>query len=291
MNELILSATNVPVKFSFKNAQLNKISAKIAEQSAAMNSVYNAAKEGAEAVNKALAPLFGELMASKCYKDDGFKSVADYAEQTFGMSKSMAYMLARVGEAFYNTGAEGAKLARETLSTSKLAELTGTDKKVVGDAIKAGELSAETSLAACRDFATAHKKPGKEKIVPLFDLFTMPRKDGDFPKLSAIPKDDFKGAILEARDMSFAEDSMAIISLKLDGDKPSFKQHFILCGVDGAMVGYTEMWEYVPYVKSALKGKKREVFDIKAYLAKLSPDERMELLQTIDGGVDEDEET
>lgn len=291
MNELILSATNTPSKFSFKNAQLNKISAKIAEQSAAMNSVYNAAKEGAEAVNKALAPLFGELMASKCYKDDGFKSVADYAEQTFGMSKSMAYMLARVGEAFYNTGAEGAKLARETLSTSKLAELTGTDKKVVGDAIKAGELSAETPLVACRDFATAHKKPGKEKVVPLFDLFTLPRKEGDLPKRSAIQKEDFKSAILEARDMLFAEDSMTIVSVKLDGDKPSAKQHFILCGVDGGVLGYTEMWEYVPYVKPALKGKKREAFDLKAYLAKLSPEDRMALLQSIDGSSDEDEET
>lgn len=290
MNELTISTTNIPAKFSFKNAQLNKISAKIAEQSAAMNSVYNAAKEGAEAVNKALAPLFGELMASKCYKDDGFKSVADYAEHTFGMSKSMAYMLARVGEAFYNTGSEDAKLARETLSTSKLAELTGTDKKVVGDAIKDGDLTADTSLAACRDFATAHKKPGKEKVVPLFDLFTMPRKDGDFPKLSAIPKDDFKGSILEARGMSFAEDSMVTVSVKLDGDKPSSKQHFILCGVSGAAAGYTEMWEFVPYVKPALKGKKREAFDLKAYLAKLSPAERMELLQSIDGSADEGEE-
>lgn len=57
MNELILSTTNAPAKFSFKNAKLNEISAKIAEQSAAMNSVYNAAKEGAEAVNKA-SPRF-----------------------------------------------------------------------------------------------------------------------------------------------------------------------------------------------------------------------------------------
>lgn len=282
MNELVISATNTPTKFSFKNAQLNKISAKIAEQSAAMNSVYNAAKEGAEAVNKALAPLFGELMASKCYKDDGFKSVADYAEQTFGMSKSMAYMLARVGEAFYNTGAEGAKLARETLSTSKLAELTGTDKKVVGDAIKAGELNADTPLAACRDFATSHKKPGKEKVVPLFDLYTLPRKEGDFPKLSAVQKEDFKEAILEARDMAFAADSMSIVSVKLDGDKPSAKQHFILCGIDGAVMGYTEMWEYVPYVKPANKGKgKRESFDLAAYIAALSPEERKALADMV----------
>lgn len=286
MNELILSATNAPTKFSFKNAQLNKISAKIAEQSAAMNSVYNAAKEGAEAVNKALAPLFGELMASKCYKDDGFKSVADYAEQTFGMSKSMAYMLARVGEAFYNTGSEGAKLARETLSTSKLAELTGTDKKVVGDAIKAGELSAETPLAACRDFATAHKKPGKEKVLPLFNVYNMIDKSLLVEKVDKESMYEQVAASFIANGHASSEAEIFFATAKLDGDKPSAAQHFIAYTVGG----FTRMYEYSPYVKPALKGKKREAFDFKAYLAKLSPEERMELLQSIDGSADEDEE-
>ena len=273
MNELVISATNTPTKFSFKNAQLNKISAKIAEQSAAMNSVYNAAKEGAEAVNKALAPLFGELMASKCYKDDGFKSVADYAEQTFGMSKSMAYMLARVGEAFYNTGAEGAKLARETLSTSKLAELTGTDKKVVGDAIKAGELNADTPLAACRDFATAHKKPGKEKVVQTFNLYLYTlMQEGMGKSLIAenVVKDELK--LLAEAQCGFP----FYTSVKFDGDKPSAAQHFIMFSDKGGCA----MFEYRPYVKPASKGKgkgKREDFDLAAYISELTPEERQAL--------------
>lgn len=277
MNELILSATNAPAKFSFKNAQLNKISEKIAEQSAAMNSVYNAAKEGAEAVNKALAPLFGELMASKCYKDDGFKSVADYAEQTFGMSKSMAYMLARVGEAFYNTGSEGAKLARETLSTSKLAELTGTDKKVVGDAIKAGELSAETPLAVCRDFATAHKKPGKEKVLPTFSVMAV---DNHAILAENVDKEAMYACVTSfLADNGLVEEGKAVMfaTVKLDGDKASAAQHFIAYTAEG----YTRMYEYRPYVKPAIKGKKRESFDLAAYIAALSPEERKALAEMV----------
>lgn len=284
MNELILSATNAPAKFSFKNAQLNKISAKIAEQSAAMNSVYNAAKEGAEAVNKALAPLFGELMASKCYKDDGFKSVADYAEQTFGMSKSMAYMLARVGEAFYNTGAEGAKLARETLSTSKLAELTGTDKEVVGDAIKAGDLTAETPLAACRDFATVHKKPGKEKVVQTYDVIAV---DNHAPITGNVDKETMYADIAASLVANGLASSMAAVmfsTVKLDGDKPSAAQHFIAYTAEG----YTRMYEYRPYVKPANKGKgKREVFSIEDYLAKLSPADRAALAKSLQESADD----
>lgn len=290
MNELILSATSTPAKFSFKNKKLNEISVKIAEQSAAMNSVYNAAKEGAEAVNKALAPLFGELMASKCYKDDGFKSVADYAEQTFGMSKSMAYMLARVGETFYNTGSEDAKKARETLSTSKLAELTGVDKKDIGKALKDGKLSSDTSLADCRDFATAHKKPGKERVVPTFDLYAMTPayedtlsgewKNGKKLIAEDCVKEELPGLAKDYSGLPFNT------SIKLDGDKPSAAQHFIMFSATGVCA----MFEYRPHVSKNVgkKGKKSgESFDLKAYLSNLTPVERLELLKVLDGSADD----
>lgn len=278
MNELILSTTNAPAKFSFKNAKLNEISAKIAEQSAAMNSVYNAAKEGAEAVNKALAPLFGELMASKCYKDDGFKSVADYAEQTFGMSKSMAYMLARVGEAFYNTNSEDAKKARETLSTSKLAELTSVDKKDIGKALKDGKLSTDTSLADCREFATAHKKPSKERVVPTFDLYAMNPAYENGKKLIAegILKEELQ---LKANEYSNLD---KYASVKLEGDKPSAAQHFIMFYDNGVCA----MFEYRPHVAKNVgkRGKKsNEPFDLASYIANLSPAERLEVLKALDG--------
>lgn len=273
MNELILSTTNAPAKFTFKNAKLNEISAKIAEQSAAMNSVYNAAKEGAEAVNKALAPLFGELLTTKCFKDDGFKSVADYAEQTFGMSKSMAYMLARVGEQFYNTDNDYTRKARETLSTSKLAELTGTDRVAIGKAIDDGELTPDTSLAACRDFATSHKTPGKEKVVQTFDLYTLDHEEGAKTLVSEnAVKDELQALASDYSGLPF------YTSVKLDGDKPSAAQHFIMFSATGVC----SMFEYRPHVKPASKGKnKGEKFDLAAYIASLSPDERKALADMV----------
>lgn len=288
MNELILSTTNAPAKFSFKNAKLNEISAKIAEQSAAMNSVYNAAKEGAEVVNKALAPLFGELLKTKCFKDDGFKSVADYAEQTFGMSKSMAYMLARVGEKFYSDNSDCTVKAREALSTSKLAELTNTDRVAIAKAIDSGELSSDSSLIACRDFATAHKKPGKEKVVPTFTVSEMRSK-------SVIAENVIKEDMFEAVAEAFAtvndlESPAAVMfaTAKMDGDKPSAAQHFI--AYDNA--GNVEMFEYRPYVakKSETKGKGKNIMSLKDMLAAMTPAERLELLKALDGSFDEGEE-
>ncbi len=277
MNELILSSANAPTKFNFKNAKLNEISAKIAVEAANMNSVYNAAKEGAEAVNKALAPLFGELLSTKCFKDDGFKSVAEYAEQTFGMSKSMAYMLARVGEQFFNTDNEYTRKARETLSTSKLNELTGTDRVAIAKAIDEGELSADTPLTSCREFAAAHKKPGKEKVIPTFSLFAMSagRKD---VVVENVTKEELQQLAAEYSGLPF------YASIKIDGDKPSAAQHFIMFSATGVCA----MFEYRPYVSKAstTKGKGKDVSSLKDLLASLSPAERLELLKDLDGSAE-----
>ena len=268
-NELILSTANAPAKFSFKNAKLNEISAKIAEQTANMNSVYNAAKEGAEAVNRALAPLFGELLSTKCYADDGFKSVADYAEKTFGMGKSMAYMLARVGKEYHNEGGELTAKAVETLSTSKLAELTGIDRVAVAKAIDSGELTANSSLADCREFAAKHKKPGKEKVLPTFDLYAVHPSisGGKVRTAECVIKEEFKDKAISYCGM----DSGELVNVKFDGDKASAAQHFIIVAPSGVAF----MFEYRPHV-TAKKPKKSsgEKFDLAAYINSLSTEER-----------------
>lgn len=260
-NELILSTANAPAKFSFKNAKLNELSIKIAEQTANMNSVYNAAKEGAEAVNKALAPIFGELLTSKCYTEDGFKSVADYAEQTFGMGKSMAYMLARVGKEYHNEGGELTAKAVETLSTAKLAELTGVDRVAVSKAIESGELTAESSLADCREFAARHKKPGKERVVPTFTLSEMCSRA--VIAENVIKEDMYEAAAKSLYDGNIVESTAEVFfaTAKLDGDKASAAQHFIAYTASG----YVQMYEYRPYVaKPIKKAEKPAVPDIGA---------------------------
>jgi len=291
MNEITISTSSVPTKFSFKNAKLNELSAKIAEQSAAMNALYTEAKDRAEAINKALAPIFGELLKSKCYKDDGFKSVADFAEQTFGMGKSMAYMLARVGDQFYNDDNEYTKAARDTLSTSKLAEFAGVDRTAIAKAIKDGKLTKDTPLAECREFATAHKKPGKEKIVPTFDLFAIrPAYEGTLSDEWKNGKKLIAEDIIKEELVDRAKEYSGLpfyTSIKLEGDKPSAAQHFIMFSATGVC----GMFEYRPHVSKAVttKGKGKDISSLKDMLAAMSPAERLELLKALDGSSDEDE--
>lgn len=277
-NELILSTASAPAKFSFKNAKLNELSGKIAAQTDAMNKLYNDTKKRAEAINSALAPIFGELLVSKCYADDGFKSVADYAEQTFGIGKSMAYMLARVGKEFYNEGAELTAKARDTLTVSKLGELTGVDRVAIAKAIDEGELSKDSSLQDCREFANAHRKPGKEKVVPTFNLYAVhPSISGGKVKTAeAVTKEEFKDKAMSYCGMESGE----LVNVKFDGDKASAGQHFVIVSPSGVSF----MFEYRPYVKPSSKGKgKREAFDLAGYIASLSPEERDALAAMVKG--------
>lgn len=276
-NELILSTANAPAKFTFKNAKLNELSGKIAAQTDAMNKLYNDTKKRAEAINSALAPIFGELLVSKCYTDDGFKSVADYAEATFGIGKSMAYMLARVGKEFYNEGAELTAKARDTLTVSKLGELTGVDRVAIAKAIDEGKLSKDSSLQDCREFANAHRKPGKEKVVPTFNLRSMDGKS----VLENVTKDqmyELTAEAVKANGHTGEDGEVFFATAKLDGDKASAAQHFIAF----TSTGYCRMYEYRPYVKPANKGK-REAFDLAGYIASLSPEEREALAAMVKG--------
>lgn len=278
--DLVFTTSSVPSKFTFKNAKLNELSGKIAAQTEAMNALYNDTKQRAEAINSALAPLFGELLVSKCYTEDGFKSIADYADQTFGIGKSMAYMLARVGKEFYNEGAELTAKAREALTVSKLGELTGVDRVAIAKAIDEGELSSGSSLQDCREFAASHRKAGKEKVVTTFNVRSM---DDNF-FLENVTKDqmyELTAEAIKANGHAGECGEVVITPAKLTGDKPSAAQHFIVY----TSIGYCRMYEYRPYVKAESKAKKgkRESFDLAGYVKSLSPEERKALAEMVKG--------
>lgn len=278
-NEIIVSTVTAPSKFTFKNAKLNELSGKIAQQTAAINALYNDAKDKAERINQQLAPIFGELLTTKCYKDDGFKSVADYAEQTFGMGKSMAYMLARVGKEFYGDAADMMKDVRAKLSTAKLAELTGVDRVQLAKDVQSGAISKDTTLQQCREYATTHQKksPAKPKVLPTFTVASMDTKS--VVCSNVIKEDMYKqvAAALAANGHAESEAAVLFASCKLDGDKPSAAQHFIAY----TAAGFTRMYEYRPYVKTGTGSKSQGVdkFDLKAYLRKLSPEQLAALME------------
>lgn len=274
-NELTLSPISAR-NLEIKDDELRHISEQIAACVNDMGNLYMDAANRQEDINKKLAPLFGTVKAKKLYERGGFKSLDQYAMECFNIKKSMAYMLANVGEQFYLTDNEYTRKARETLSTSKLAELKKTDRVAIAAAVDSGELTPETSTENVRNFAARHVKPGKERVLPTFTVVNMSTKG---VLCENVTKEDMYEQIAVSIVANFpehAESEAAVFfsSAKLDGDKASAAQHLIAY----TATGFVRMYEYRPYVKKgANNGGKRPSL---AELLKTLSSEDVDLLRT-----------
>ena len=275
MNEITIFDGSLSIA-RFGDKKLDELTQGIGAAMAPLGSIYQAAQEAKEAFYKAAAPYFGEIKRDKLYEKGGFKSFDLYAAETFGINRSMAYMLANVGIHFWLDDNEYTRKARETFTVSNLAELLKADRVALAASIDSGELDENTSQEALRayeDEHLTHKEAAKrkEKVLPTFDLYDMPRKDKDKPICTGVLKDDFGLAIAQYATGDDEPTPFEIVGIVLDGDKASAAKHFIAYTPAGAC----RMFEYRPHVltkvKKAHKDSSGEPFDLDAYLAKLDP--------------------
>ena len=134
--------------FSFKNRALAGYSRRIAELGADIS-----------AKNVEIAKILGHVLDEKCYVEDGFKSVAEYAEEVFGIKKQSAYQMANVGSRFFNSEDETAKKVSSLLSPSNLAELQNVPMEEIKKALDSGTISEASTQKSLRDFAKSTKEP------------------------------------------------------------------------------------------------------------------------------------
>lgn len=179
-NELILatSTADIQTAFNFKNAELNKFSENIAK--IAIDSVSR---------NIELAKIFGRILETECYKEDGFSSVADFAEKTFGIKKASAYQLANVGRRFFNSDSETASKVVNLLNgkTGNLAELVNMTDEQLEDAIKDKKISADSVQKDLREVANS-VKPAKvitEKKARLSAVISHMEENGKIEVISS----------------------------------------------------------------------------------------------------------
>lgn len=156
MNEITNATVKAPASFTFKNKKLNEISIRIAKIGDDMGKK-----------NMELAKLLGTVKRDELFKDDGFKSVAEYADSTFGIQKSLAYQLAKVGERFYLSDNATAKTVSGMLPPSNLAELVNMKDEDIQKAIDAKEITPTTTQKTLRSVA-AGVKHAKPKILEAY---------------------------------------------------------------------------------------------------------------------------
>lgn len=90
--DLALNAKSIPV---FTNRYLNTQTQKIFKKGELIGKTYNE-----------VAKILADVSIKEAYKDDGFKSAAEYAMKTFGFKKSFAYSLIKIGENFITPSLE-----------------------------------------------------------------------------------------------------------------------------------------------------------------------------------------
>lgn len=150
-NEIItLSPVTVSSK-TFKDKRLQDAYKQI-------SSIYRDAVSYAQDKNREVAKILARVADEKSYEKDGFKSVADFANSTFGIARQNAYALASAGKVYNDEKApEGLK----ALTPSKLAEVASLPADTLKNAVETGAISVDKTQKELREFATAAKGEGK----------------------------------------------------------------------------------------------------------------------------------
>lgn len=151
---ITVAAANTEIARNFKDERLKKATERII-------SIYTQAAKFADEKNREIAKVLAEVAEKESYKADGFKSVADYANELFGINRQNAYALANAGKVYKNTDAHPVLKA---MTPSKLAELTGVDNKKLKDALDKGQITADSTQKSLREFASQSKNSDTKKV-------------------------------------------------------------------------------------------------------------------------------
>ena len=159
-NKIVKKEKQAVATFSFKNAELNKASARIAVlKSSISENMYE------------IATILGRVKREKLYVEDGFSSVHEYAEKALDLSRPTAYAMAGVGDRFLLSDTKTAQTAAAMLPPSNLAELVGLTDEEIQDGINKKLITPASTQAQLRAYANAVKsrrKDGKVKVLPQF---------------------------------------------------------------------------------------------------------------------------
>ena len=159
-NSIVTTKFTIPVSPNFKNPELNEATARIA-------SVLSGVGQYAMTADIEVCKILSDVSKSLCYKDDGFSSVAEYAEATFNMGKSSAHAKARAGTNFYNNPemeeVMSALPANISGSPSKIIELLDCRPEVIMEGIENGEITAESTQKDLRKWGDEHAMPESKR--------------------------------------------------------------------------------------------------------------------------------
>lgn len=151
-NAIIIRSEN-----QFKSKALNTATAGLAK-----------AFKNIESGRKDACAILAKIERNKSYKEDGFKSLAEYAE-TIGINKSLAHKMENAGRMLISED-ETIKTFANNTDFSKLAILSSANEKDVKKAIENGSLTSESTQAEVKEIKANMKAEGKDKVLSKYKV-------------------------------------------------------------------------------------------------------------------------
>lgn len=148
-------------QFMFKNDELNRLSEQIASYNGNINASADVHMLTVSNNLCKIAYVMAEIDNKALYKEDGFKSAAEYAMETFDYKHAQAYNLVRVGKKF------GAKLLETEYNFTQLVEALPMGAEKFAELDESGEINPDMKATEIREIAKANnakpRKPAKVK--------------------------------------------------------------------------------------------------------------------------------
>lgn len=126
--------------------------------------------ENAKETRRTVAVTLAKVEKHEDYKQDGFKSLAEYAA-AIGFEKSAAHKLENAGRLILSEN-ETVKALADEMDVSKLSIIASADEKDIEDAVKTGTLKSDMSQNEVREWKASvnASKPTKEAKAKTYEL-------------------------------------------------------------------------------------------------------------------------
>lgn len=250
---------------TFKDAYLTKATQKIEK-------IYTDAVTYAEDKNREIAKILSDVAAKNAYAKDGFKSVADYAAQTFGMQKSRAYALANAGKVYND---DKAPEQMKALSPFKLAELNRLIPSQAADAITSGAITENSTEKEIREYVTQKiAETEKPKVLPTYTVKVCGANFDSISEMLTTPRtvdawDEFFLNLMTERHtgQEITVVSLPKASVNPDSKKKTISRRLYICHDEAAAI---ELFEYRPEKPKAERAAKKPKFTREQLMAMLA---------------------
>lgn len=167
--QLIIRPSTVP---TFKSKELNTATKSLYDVA---ENVYTTAFEG----NKRICIILARVEKTQAYKEDGFKSLAEYCE-AIGFDKSKVHKMENAGR-LYDSENETVKKFAASMGYGNLAVIASASADSIAKAVEDGELTTDSTQDDIRTWKTKHNaEHAAEKVLPKFEVWGVLGNDDSF---------------------------------------------------------------------------------------------------------------